>query len=55
VLNAIGRAIKMKYGEVVKGECKFCGCVNFTFMEEREGYILGRCQCCGWIQLVKRC
>ena len=40
----------MKYGDVVKGKCKFCDCVNFSFMKEKEGYILGRCLGCGWVQ-----
>lgn len=45
----------MKYGDIVKGNCKFCGCVNFYFMDEKKGYILGYCLGCGFVQWVKMC
>lgn len=45
----------MKYGDIVKGDCQFCRCVNFGFMDKKKGYILGRCLGCGWTQWVKVC
>lgn len=55
----------MKYGDIVKGKCKYCGCFNFSFIREtkekymvgsiKEEYILGSCLGCGWVQWVKVC
>ena len=53
----------MKYGDVVKGKCKCCNCVNFSFIvEEKEEYMVGykptklvkaMCLGCHTVQWVK--
>jgi len=43
----------MKAGDIVNGECKFCGHSNFMFMEERKPYFIGICLGCGWVQKLK--
>jgi len=53
----------MKYGDTVKGDCKFCGYTDFSFLEgEKESYMVGSkiekhikgmCLSCGWVQWAR--
>ena len=53
----------MKYGDTIKGECKYCDCVNLYFLKRKESklhnfpvtvkHLEVMCQCCRTVQLIK--